>query len=131
MRDALDRLELRKIIPDEFADTAVQTKAVLVLEAFINLIGQQLTYLKSVTNNLQNRIPLLTALLSLHPRDYVYPRLLGDELLRESRTSEAMISYHLGIELDPSNTVGTPIDEINHAGVICATPVWRLGHRRI
>jgi hypothetical protein len=40
-------LELRKIIPDEFADTAVQTKAVLVLEAFINLIGQQLTYLKT------------------------------------------------------------------------------------
>jgi hypothetical protein len=47
IRDALDRLELRKIIPDDFADTAVQTKAVLVLEAFINLIGQQLTYLKT------------------------------------------------------------------------------------
>jgi len=38
---------LRKIIPSEFGDTAVQTKAVLVLEAFINLIGQQLTYLKT------------------------------------------------------------------------------------
>jgi len=38
---------LRKIIPSEFADTAVQTKAVLVLEAFINLIAQQLAYLKT------------------------------------------------------------------------------------
>jgi hypothetical protein len=56
---------------------------------------------ESVANNVQNRIPLLTALLSLHPGDYVYPRLLADELWRESQTSDAAISYHMGIELDP------------------------------
>jgi hypothetical protein len=43
----MGRLELRKIVPNEIDDTAVQTKALLVLEAFINLIGEQLTYLKT------------------------------------------------------------------------------------
>ena len=65
----MGRLKLRKIIPNEINDNAVQTKAVLVLEAFINLIGEQLTYLKTFGSK-----PGILSLAKSGLNKVVYPR---------------------------------------------------------
>jgi hypothetical protein len=38
---------LRNLIPNEFDNVTVHVKAIGVLEAFINLVSQQLTYLNT------------------------------------------------------------------------------------
>jgi hypothetical protein len=87
---------------------------------------------ESAANNPNDRVPLLSLLLSLHPGDYVYPRLMGDELFRKARISEAMKWYQIAIELDPRNGVGSPLDETDHPGVLCCGyTCYELGSRRI
>ena len=100
--------------PDVGYISDIQIQKVLLAAELERLKGQgssaedisKLVELKSAVNNHDNKVALFSALISVHPADFVYPRLLGDELVRKRRISEARIWYLKGIDLDPRDIAG-------------------------
>lgn len=82
--------------------------------------------LESLANLTHNSAALLMILAILEPRDHVYPRLIGDEMLKMKLYSTAMVYYNIGIHLDPANEGVHQIRDIKHTTVYCYDCLGRI-----
>jgi tetratricopeptide (TPR) repeat protein len=70
-------------------------------------------------NDIEDRIGILSMLISLCPDDYIFPKLLGDTLCKEGNPQEAVAAYDLAIQLYPRNKSVKKVEEIEHGDVFC------------
>lgn len=73
----------------------------------------------SLSTRSDRKIDLLSKLVRLFPRDYLYHRLLAGELWKEGEYKKAIEFYESSLRLNPANLSATRRDDVHHGGTIC------------